>query len=126
MEPAIECVCLIRMRRDISLVGLTVVLAGCGAQVAGDTTESATGAEPSESSELTENPDDPEDWSPDVVVSAGDTELAMRAWTTCWTSFCSDGAPPAPLPDLGSVDGEITVTFPIEGWTFEGAAFARP
>lgn len=123
MEPATECVRLISMRRGISLVGLAVVLVGCGTQVAGDTTDPAPGAEPSE---LTENPDDPKDWPPDVVVSAGNTELTLRAWTTCWTSFCSDGAPPDPLPDLGSVDGEITVTFPIEGWTFEGAAFAPP
>jgi hypothetical protein len=123
MEPATERVRLISMGRRLGLVGLAAVLAGCGTEVVDHTAEPATGAEPSE---LTEDPVDPEDWPPDAVVSAGDTELALRAWGTCWTDFCSDGAPPDPLPDLGTVDGEITVTFPLEGWTFDGAAYSPP
>jgi hypothetical protein len=59
---------------------------------------------------------------PPVTVSAGDTTLELEAWTFCYDALCADGSPPSNPPDIGVAD-EVTVAFPLEGWTFD-ASFA--
>jgi hypothetical protein len=57
---------------------------------------------------------------PAVRVSYGDEHVDLRAWTYCFISLCADGIPPAKPPNVGSPD-QVTVEFPLEGWTFKAS-----
>ena len=58
---------------------------------------------------------------PAIVVRAGGTELALAAWTSCWSSGhmtgCADGRPPTNPPDIGSPP-DVEVFFDAPGWRF--------
>ncbi|WP_371782397.1 hypothetical protein [Streptosporangium subroseum] len=54
---------------------------------------------------------------PPVVVRGGSTELSLGAFTYCHRTGCVDGRP-MDLPDLGTVTGDVTVSFPLGDWTF--------
>ncbi|GII58356.1 hypothetical protein Pth03_67450 [Planotetraspora thailandica] len=55
---------------------------------------------------------------PPVVMRGGGRQVSLRAFTYCYRNTCADGRPEH-LPDLGSVAGEITLSSPLKGWTFE-------
>lgn len=104
-----------------AIAAFAVVLAGCG-------DEPRTGGEPkdrvvSEGGEVASG-EEPLEKPPPVVVSYGGTTLTLDAWTTCWTNYCADGAPPAKPDDLGRTDGPITVEFPLTDWEFEASLLA--
>lgn len=97
---------LVRVVVAVLVTALTVALAaGCGTRSDGGSAAQAVRA-----SEL----------PPPVAVRAGDETLELHPWSTCWTHIgCLDGFAPAELPDLGTVDGPLTVTFPRDGWRFD-------
>ncbi len=116
------------MRRFILLLALcALVAAACGAgptdagQVDDPTTIAATlpttTSLPSTTSE--EDPDEriDMDMPPPVVVSSEQAQLSLDPWSACWGMMCYDGAPPLPLPDIGTAR-ELMIDFPAEGWEF--------
>jgi len=92
----------------VSLAGM----AACGPT--GDPRESEGTAEP-----------------PQVTVRGDGRQVSLEAFTYCYLNTCADGRP-EDLPDLGTVTGDITVSFPLEDWTFEATqlqpavAFPQP
>lgn len=64
---------------------------------------------------------------PDLMVAAGDDQLALNPFAYCWSSrgqtVCADGAPPDPLPALTVNGGEsLTIDFPLD-WTLQGTLY---
>lgn len=117
------------MRRTVgmalALLALLLV-AGCGSEAAGPGTADA---EPTRSTESSESPDSSS--PPPVVVSYANQQLSLPPYAYCWTvgsatsesnAACADGVPPDPLPNLGVVAGEITVTFARDTWTFTASS----
>ncbi|WP_203883840.1 hypothetical protein [Planotetraspora kaengkrachanensis] len=68
---------------------------------------------------------------PQVVVHGGGRQVSLDAFTYCYRNTCADGRP-EDLPDLGTVTGDIVVSFPLEDWTFQATqlqpavAFPQP
>jgi hypothetical protein len=65
---------------------------------------------------------------PDLIVTAGEDQLALSPFGYCWSSagqtVCADGAPPDPLPALTVDVGEsLSVEFPLD-WNLQGSLFA--
>jgi hypothetical protein len=123
---------------------VALVLVACG-----DTGESNVVADPGptstaevtaprpepESSDTTAAPDpalearpivDPETLGePPTVRVAGDEDvLELRPWTTCWRSYCADGAPPRD-PEEISAQRAVIVEFPVADWQFSATATDR-
>ena len=63
---------------------------------------------------------------PPVRLDSGSNTLEVEPYTTCWSGggsgYCADGTPADPLPDLGRVSGDVTVTFAVDGWELEASA----
>lgn len=55
------------------------------------------------------------------IATAEEVLLDLRPWTTCWTNYCADGAPPQTL-EIVEGEPELFVEFPVEGWTFSATA----
>lgn len=103
-------------------VGAAIALAGCGTEQGAADARTKT---ESTSESGAENGDrDASELPPPVRVRHGDTTLELDAWATCWDVSCIDGAPPVPPPDLGTLSGPVTVTFPVDGMTLEATAFS--
>jgi hypothetical protein len=63
----------------------------------------------------------PPDSPPSVRVQSTDTQLDLEPWTYCWQNGCADGfLPPEDIEDIGGAD-DVTVTFPVENWSFEAS-----
>lgn len=66
------------------------------------------------------------DTPPPFVVRADETELVLSPVTFCWNSdtggVCVDGTLPDELPNLGTVEGSIEVSWPLTEWAFSGTA----
>ena len=64
---------------------------------------------------------------PTLAVATAEQRLELHPVTYCWEGIgsgkCVDGIPTDPLPDLGSTDQPIQLTFPLDGWSFT-ASFA--
>jgi len=113
-------------------VGLAMLLAaalvtGCGSEVSGG--GPADKAAPGQSTQSIEPSARSE--PPPVIVSSTGKQVSLRPGTYCWTAQsagsasagpCVDGAQPNPLPDLGVVSGEISVTFAADGWAFQASS----
>ncbi|WP_204072644.1 hypothetical protein [Planotetraspora phitsanulokensis] len=101
-----------RWRRTAGLVSLAAVVTACG-----------SGADPLEAMGTAQ--------PPPVAVQGGGRQVSLDAFTYCYRNTCADGRP-EDLPDLGTVTGEITVSFPLEDWTFQATqlqpavAFPQP
>lgn len=97
----------------LGLLAIIAFLTGCA-----DATSVAIGGESPGSTRVGAGIDE----APPVVVSHGQSNLSLDAWTTCWTggssSYCADGAPPDDPPDLGTITDEVVVEFPVDGWMF--------
>ncbi len=94
---------------------LTLGLAGCGS--AG---ESSGTASPGNTAEThTERPPDQgPDGPPPVTVRYSGSAVDLEPYTYCYGTGCVDGIPADDPPHVGS-PGEVVVTFPLEGWSFQ-------
>jgi hypothetical protein len=112
-------------RARLAALALAVALLGaCGSapepSEAGGTEPSITGPEPAEQEELQPaEQEGPGGLTPPPPVTVGflDGSVELSAWTFCYKTGCADGAPPADPPDVGSPE-EVTVEFPLQGWSF--------
>lgn len=114
------------MSRLIAIMSACLAVTGCGPHAATPTAEPPGAGEqvPSSSYDVGR--------PPPLVVQHGTTELELEPYTACWegqpnhlgqvVGACWDGVPPDPSPDLGVVDGEFTLRFPLDGWTFDVGA----
>lgn len=107
--------------RQLALAGCAVVLlvAGCAVDDTAGGAPVPAGPGPVLDPRGQANPGSP----PDVVVRGDGASLTLAPYTYCWGTVCADGAPPEPLPDIGT-HPELTVEFPVEGWRGE-ATFQR-
>lgn len=101
------------MRALGGCLAIVLVAAACGDR----TTDTVPGGEQGDASDP---PISDVDYPPDVTVTGGGTELALRPWAFCWVNGCVDGVPPEPLADVGSAE-ELIVTFPAANWAFEAS-----
>jgi hypothetical protein len=60
------------------------------------------------------------DRPPPVTVHYDNESIELEAWTFCYDSGCADGMPPENPPNVGSPE-EVTIGFPLEGWSFEAS-----
>lgn len=58
---------------------------------------------------------------PAITLRSGGSEVALQAWSGCWSSACGDGRPPENPPDIGS-PREVEVAFDAPGWRFRATA----
>ncbi len=117
--------------RHLATGALFLALAGCGTQPATTITQAAgpsgtASVRPSPSASPTQEPR--LSGPPPVTLDSGTRTLDVQPYTTCWTgegaSFCADGMPAHPLPDLGPVGPTVAVSFPVSGWRLQ--ASCRP
>ncbi len=63
---------------------------------------------------------------PPVLLASGSQTLEVDPYTTCWSSgsstYCADGIPPDPLPDLGRVSGPVAARFEVDDWDLQASA----
>ncbi len=75
---------------------------------------------------------------PDLVITTGGKELALGAYSYCWSSqsgddrqvVCADGVPQDPLPSITLPKaGDLTMTFPLlwnlEAWLYPDGDFCN-
>lgn len=122
-----------RLRALAGATLMVAVITGCGTQPADGPAKPSGSESPPESAgsasqgaeeKVPSQPDDVAVPAPPVTVRSGDHVLDLTAWTTCWSepggeNGCWDGAPPDDPPDLGRITGDVQVTFPHDGWSFE-------
>lgn len=125
------------MRRLVVLMMLVASIASCGDETADVATDGPDTGVVSDGPEILGEPIpaevdmtarptvDPDqlDEPPAVVIAGRDVHLELEPWTTCWSNYCADGAPPADL-DQVTMDEPLYVEFPVEGWEF--SASIRP
>jgi len=111
----------------LAILLAAALVAGCGSEVSGGGPADDAGSGRSTQSMKPSASSEP----PPVIVSYAGKQVSLRPGTYCWTvesassagtGACVDGAPTDPLPDLGVVSGEITVTFGVDGWAFQASS----
>ncbi|WP_203974352.1 hypothetical protein [Planotetraspora silvatica] len=113
-----------RWRWTVMFVSLVAVTScGTGANPRAGTSAVPISAEPVAPAGMTA--------PPQVTVRGDGRQVSLDAFTYCYRNTCADGRPEN-LPDLGTVTGDITVSFPLEDWTFQATqlqpavAFPQP
>jgi hypothetical protein len=99
--------------RAAVVLALVAMLAACGDEPVPTST-----AAPTSSTAAPEDPGGgPLQGPPDVVVHGDEGPVSLRPYTFCYGNGCADGTPPEDPPAVGS-PAEVTVDFPLPGWTF--------
>lgn len=115
-------------RTVAAVVGIALLIAGCGLATNGGAGEPGGEADPpttvppgessrSPNTELDGSDPVGEDAPPPVTIQWDDQSRQLEAWTYCFGNVCADGIPPEDPFDVGNPD-QVVVDFPLADWAF--------